>query len=64
MKNENLEKVISETENRCARALSDEELGFVNAAGELTVNPGTIGGNTVKDGKQQGEFLLPEKWQS
>ena len=33
-KNEKLEKLIQETESRYARGLSDEDLAFVNAAGE------------------------------
>lgn len=38
-KNEHLAKIISQTENRYyARELSDEELSFVNAAGEQSEN--------------------------
>lgn len=33
--NARLARLIGETESRCARKLSDEELGLVNAAGEL-----------------------------
>lgn len=34
--NSRLAKIIAETENRCGRELSDEELYFVNAAGEIS----------------------------
>lgn len=54
--NGSLERLIAETENRCARALSDEELSSVSAAGEFAVNPGTIGGNAVTEG---GPETLP-----
>ena len=43
--NERLEKLIHETEGRCTRKLSDEELGMVNAAGELET--GTNSGGTT-----------------
>ena len=33
-RNERLEKLISETESRYAKNLSDDDLSFVNAAGE------------------------------
>ena len=45
-KNEHLEKLIGESENRCAKELSDDDLTLVNAAGEagsdwLRENPGS-----------------------
>ena len=39
-KNEKLEKLINETESRYAAGLSDDDLSFVNAAGEI--NRGNI----------------------
>ena len=36
--NGRLEKLISETESRYANALSDDDLAFVNAAGEFTAD--------------------------
>lgn len=33
-KNPFLEKLVSETENRYAKELSDDDIGFVNAAGD------------------------------
>lgn len=42
-RNERLEKLISETESRYAKDLSDEELTYVNAAGE--VEPGGLPGS-------------------
>ena len=49
-KNAHLDKLISETENRYARKLSDDELTMVNAAGELPNsldpnNSGNFGNN-------------------
>ncbi len=44
-KNTSLAKLIAETENRYAAELSDDDLGFVNAAGELEIAAGTIGEN-------------------
>lgn len=35
-KNNALEALIAESENRYARELSDDDLEFVNAAGEMT----------------------------
>ena len=37
-KNPRLEKLISETENRYARELSDDDLSFVNAAGDFNMS--------------------------
>ncbi len=42
--NGRLERLISETENRYANTLSDDDLTFVNAAGDLTAG-------SEKDGK-------------
>lgn len=39
-KNARLEKLIGETEERYAAALSDDELGLVNAAGEFEIAAG------------------------
>lgn len=39
-KNPRLEKLISETENRYAKELSDDELTFVNAAGDFNMTDG------------------------
>lgn len=44
-KSEKLGKLIQETECRCVNALSEDELSLVSAAGEFTMNPGTISGN-------------------
>lgn len=41
--NTRLARLIGETEGRCERALSDDELGQVSAAGEFTVPDGTLG---------------------
>ena len=46
-KNPRLEKMIGETEERCGRELSDDELSGVSAAGELTV-----GGQIIKEQKK------------
>ena len=43
--NDKLEKLIHETEGRYLNALSEDELSLVSAAGDFTVNPGTISGN-------------------
>ena len=37
-KNQRLEELIRETESRYAKDLSDEELGYVNAAGEVEMD--------------------------
>lgn len=44
-KNEKLGKLIQETECRSVNVLSEDELSLVSAAGEFTMNPGTISGN-------------------
>ena len=46
-KNPRLEKLISETENRYARELSDDDLFFVNAAGDFNMSGATISENEI-----------------
>ena len=47
--NDKLEKLIHETESRYAKGLSDDDLSFVNAAGELEINK-IRGGSTGEAG--------------
>ena len=42
-KNPHLEKLIEETESRAAQLLSDDDLFFVNAAGETELSGGAAG---------------------
>ena len=49
-KNGSLEELIRETEKQYAGELSDEDLSLVNAAGEITINPGIISENEVLSG--------------
>lgn len=51
-KNSSLAKLIAETENRYAAELSDDDLGFVNAAGEFEIAGGTIGENKLPGGEK------------
>ncbi len=48
-KNPRLEKLISETENRYARELSDDDLTFVNAAGDFNMSGGLISENEISE---------------
>lgn len=52
-KNSRLEKLISETENRYARELSDDDLSFVNAAGDFNMNNGVITNNPSASEEQR-----------
>ena len=47
-RNEHLERLISKTESRAANELSDEDLSFVNAAGEMKL-AGGLGGKKKDD---------------
>lgn len=49
--NSRLAKLISETENRYASELSDDDLFFVNAAGEFDISGKKAGMN--EDGSEQ-----------
>ena len=59
-KNPRLEKLISETENRYARELSDDDLSFVNAAGDFNMRGATISENEIsgKSGTPTSSDLL------
>lgn len=48
-RNEHLDRLIAETENRCSKELSDDNLEFVSAAGEER----TVLGMTVDDQEKQ-----------
>lgn len=50
-KNEKLEKLIRDTENRYATELSDDDLSFVSAAGENTPPEPLTDGNKDKVGR-------------
>ena len=43
-----LKELIEATESYYVRQLTDEELGFVNAAGEFSIPGGTISGNDAQ----------------
>ncbi len=55
-KNAKLEKLISETQDSFAKELSDDELLFVNAAGEPDLAGGTIS-NNQSEGDGGGVFV-------
>ena len=46
-RNASLETLIRETETRYDRSLSDDDLTFVNAAGDVNVPGGTINNNVT-----------------
>ena len=53
--NEKLEKLIHETENRYASGLSDDDLSFVNAAGEpVTSGAINIENSTIEPDSSYG----------
>ena len=59
-KNSKLENLIRETENRYYTELSDDDLSFVNAAGETDTGAGFTGGTNIWGEGQQGEILFPQ----
>ena len=44
-KNEHLQKIIADTENYYGKELDDNDLFFVNAAGDFNMTGGTISAN-------------------
>ena len=58
--NTSLENLISESEDRFAQSLSDEDLTYVNAAGEILIGgPEEFEGENIWGEGQHGEILLP-----
>lgn len=53
-KNERMEKLISQTEERFGKELSDEELSRVNAAGEIPGITGDFTGNYAESEAPSG----------
>ncbi len=47
-KNEHLQKIIVDTENYYGKELDDNDLFFVNAAGEFNMTGGTISENKIE----------------
>ncbi|MCQ2530034.1 MAG: hypothetical protein MJ086_02105 [Lachnospiraceae bacterium] len=59
-KNEKLEKLISQTESRFERELSEDDLFFVNAAGDyVSMDPEKFEGDNIWGEGQEGEIILP-----
>ena len=59
-KNEKLEKLISQTESRFERELSEDDLFLVNAAGDyVPMDPEKFEGDNIWGQGQEGEIILP-----